>query len=87
MPADTYNGRLSRRSGVETLYATWRMATPEGIQIGSSIDAVEAAYHLKDLAAGQQVLLRASTRSRYRIQLGSVVTAISVELFRTKCEI
>ena len=38
------NGRLSRRSGVEALYATWRMATPEGIQIGSSIDAVEAAY-------------------------------------------
>lgn len=87
VPGDTLNGQLAIRRGVEILYATRRMATPEGIRIGSTIAEVELAYDRKDLEPTQRVLVRASPRTLYRIQLDDVVTSISVELLRTSCTI
>lgn len=72
VPGDTLNGQLAVGRGVEVLYATRRMATPEGIRIGSTVAEVELAYDRKDLEPTQRVLVRASPRTLYRIQLDGV---------------
>lgn len=84
-PGDTLAGYIDPRRGVESLHATRRMATPEGIQIGSSIEDVEQAYDRRNLGIGDQVRVAASPRSYYRIQLAGVVTSISLERFHTSC--
>jgi hypothetical protein len=84
-PGNTQNGTVSPGQGLEQLYATRRMATPEGIHIGSTLQDVRAAYDLPGVSDGDEVTVRASRRAVYRIQLDGVVTSIALELRRRDC--
>jgi hypothetical protein len=86
IPDDTVDGIVSARQGLEALYATERMITPEGIRLGSTIDEVRRAYGRPHTIAGDQVVVHASPGAVYRIQLEQVVTSISLQLRRLDCE-
>ncbi|MCW2791822.1 MAG: hypothetical protein JWO76_920 [Nocardioides sp.] len=82
---NTLNGTVSARQGLEQLYATHRMVTPEGIGIGSTLQDVRAAYDRPGVDYGDRVTVRASRLSVYRIQLDREVTSIVLELRRVEC--
>jgi hypothetical protein len=88
-PGNTVNGALSPRQGIEVMYATPRMVTPEGVRLGSTARAVREAYHRPGVRIGDQVIVRASRQAVYRIQvgLGGRITSISLELRRLDCTI
>jgi hypothetical protein len=86
-PGDTVNGALSAQQGLERMYATRRMVTPEGVRLGSTVGEVREAYNRPDAQAGDLVTVRASPEAVYRIQLGAVVVSISLELRRLDCTI
>lgn len=86
-PGDTLNGALSARQGLEQMYATRRMVTPEGISLGSTVRDVRDAYGRPDANAGDLVVVAASRRAVYRIQLEGVVTSLSLEMRRLDCTI
>ncbi|HXH79470.1 hypothetical protein [Nocardioides sp.] len=85
VPGATLNGTVSPERGLEQLYATSRMITPQGVRIGSSADDVAAAYDLAGVSPGESVTVPASARAVYRIQLTQVVTSISLELRQLGC--
>jgi hypothetical protein len=87
IPGDSVNGAVSPGQGLETMYATRRMATPEGIRLGSTVLEVRAAYNRPDLTSGDLVTIPASPHAVYRIQLAGVVTSISLEMRRLDCTI
>ena len=58
----------------------------EGIRIGSTLADVRAAYSRPGASSGDSVVVRASDRAVYRIQLDQVVLSISLELLRLTCE-
>lgn len=79
------NGSVSPAQGLEQMYATRRMVTPQGIRIGSSVRDVRAAYDRPGVSTGDFVIVRASDRAVYRIQVSRVVTSISLGLRRLDC--
>lgn len=85
VPHGATNGVVSRRHGLESIYATTRMVTPEGIGIGSSLNQVRSAYHRPDLQRGDLVTIRASGDIVYRIQLLRRVTSIALQYQRLDC--
>jgi hypothetical protein len=85
VPGDTANGTVSARQGLEQIYATGRMITPQGIRIGSTVREVRAAYHRPLVSAGDFITVSASDRAVYRIQLKRLVMSISLELRRVDC--
>ena len=87
IPGATTAGAVSRHHGLERMYATRRMATPEGIRLGSTIPEVRAAYDRPDLRNGDLLTVAASRRAVYRIQLSAVVSSISLELRGLDCTI
>lgn len=85
VPGETLNGTVSPDHGLEQMYATRRMVTPQGIRIGSTIDDVRTAYDRPGVTTGDSVIVRVSNRAVYRIQIGRVVTSIALELHRLNC--
>jgi len=79
------DGVDSPEQGLETLYATRRMATPVGIRIGSTVDEVRAAYDRPQLVAGDQVNIQVGHGAVYRIQLRRTVTSIALEFSHLDC--
>ncbi len=64
------------------------MATPEGIRIGSTMDAVRSVFEQPDIGPGDLVIVRASDRAVYRVQLTRRrVTSLTLELRRLDCTI
>lgn len=86
-PGDTLNGVLSAHQGLERMYATWRMVTPEGVHLGSTLNELREAYDRPNLQTGDLVTVRASPEAVYRIQVGAVVSSISLEMRRLDCTI
>jgi hypothetical protein len=87
IPGDTTAGSVSLHQGLERMYATRRMATPDGIRLGSTIDEVRTAYDRPNLTRGELLTVAASRRAVYRIQLSAVVSSISLELRDLACTI
>ena len=87
IPGDTVNGALSADQGLERLYATRRMVTPEGIRLGSTIAEVREAYDRPNARAGALITVSASRGAVYRIQLAGVVTSIALEKRHLDCTI
>lgn len=85
VPGDTLNGVVSGRHGLEQLYATPRMFTPEGIGLGSTLAQVRAAYARPRLRVGDLVTVSASKHLIYRIQLDRVVTSLSLQARHMDC--
>lgn len=85
VPGGVISGTVSPEQGLEQLYATRRMVTPQGIRIGSPIRAVRDAYKLRDVIPGDLVTVPASAGAVYRIGLSEVVTSMSLELRRLDC--
>jgi hypothetical protein len=87
-PGDTLSGAVSADQGVERLYATYAMVTPQGIRVGSPIEEVRTAYGRPGVEPGDQVQVRASDRAVYRIFLDeAVVASMQLELRRPECTI
>ena len=86
-PGNTLNGVVSDKHGLERLYATPRMVTPEGISLGSTILEVRDAYDRPRLTSGDGIVVPASDRTVYRIQVGGVVTSMSLEVRDPDCTI
>ena len=84
-PGDTLNGTLSAEHGLEQLYATRRMVTPDGIRLGSTLQDVRAAYARPSVRVGDLLVVRASDRAVYRIQVTRVVAWISLDLRQLTC--
>lgn len=79
---------MSADQGLETLYATYAMVTPQGIRLGSPIEEVRTAYGRPGVEPDDQVEVRASDRAIYRIFLDeAVVTSMQLELRRPECTI
>lgn len=79
-------GSLSAGHGLESIVATPRMVTPEGIRLGSSLDAVRRTYE-PDAVRGSFITVEASVKSVYRIQVGpnAIVNHIALEMRRPNC--
>lgn len=86
-PGNTLSGAVSPRQGLEALFASDRMVTPEGIRLGSPIADVRQAYGMPNLNPGQEVVVGASMRAVYRIDVDRVVTSISVQVREPDCYI
>lgn len=87
-PGDTINGAVSADQGLETLYATFAMVTPQGIRVGSPLEEVRTAYGRPGVERGDQVEVRASDRAVYRIFLEEAfVRSMQLELRRPECGI
>jgi hypothetical protein len=84
-PGNTLNGVVSDRHGLELLYATPRMVTPEGIRLGSTLLEVRDAYARPELTSGDSIVVPASGRTVYRIQVGDAVTSLSLQVRRPDC--
>lgn len=84
-PGDTTNAVISDKHGLERVYATPKMVTPEGISLGSTILDVRDAYNRPGLTSGDLVVVPASNHAVYRIQLGGVVVSMSLEVRRPAC--
>ncbi len=87
IPGDTLNGVISDEHGLEVLYATPRMVTPEGIRRGSTILDVRGAYDRPELTSGASITVPASGDVVYRIDLGGVVVSMSLTVRRPVCTI
>ncbi len=85
VPHDHIFGIMSRRQGLEQVYATDRMITPEGIRVGSTIAEVRSAYHRPRLRVGYSITLPAARGLVYRIQLTRRVTSMSLERRSLDC--
>lgn len=85
VPHGTTNGVVSRRHGLESVYATTRMFTPEGIGIGSNLGQVRLAYSRPDLQPGDFVTFHVSAGIVYRIQLSRKVTSLALQYQRLDC--
>lgn len=85
VPGDTLNGVISGQHGLEQVYATQRMFTPEGIGLGSTLAQVREAYDLPRMRVGDLVTVSASKHLIYRIQLDRVVTSMSLQERHVDC--
>lgn len=85
VPHDTTNGLVSKEHGLELLYATPRMFTPEGIGIGSSIELVRVAYDLRGVQPGDYLTIQAAEGYDYRIQVGRHVTSLALQRHHLGC--
>lgn len=86
-PGNSLNGALSADQGLEVLYATYAMVTPQGVRLGSTIDEVRTAYGRPGLEPGDQLVVHASKPAIYRIFLDEVVTSMQLESRRPECTI
>jgi len=85
-PGDSLNGTLSSDEGLETLYATYAMVTPQGIRLGSPVEEVRRAYDRPGVEPVDQIEVRAAEAVLYRIVVDeAVVTSMQLELRRPKC--
>lgn len=84
-PQDTLDGTLSDLHGLEQLFATERMVTPDGIRIGSPLEDVKNAFDRPRLEPGDLLVVPASNDTVYRIQLDETVVSIALELNDLTC--
>jgi hypothetical protein len=81
------DGAVSPRQGLESIRATRRTVTPEGIGLGSTVEDVRRAYPEETAGRGDLLTLRASPEAVYRIQLDGQgrVDSLTLELTRPDC--
>lgn len=84
-PGDTIGAVISEEHGLEQIYATARMVTPEGIRMGSTIPQVRVAFDRPRLVSGGLIVVRASPGVVYRVQVGGVVVSLSLQVRRPRC--